>query len=182
VIFVSRRGSESELYALDWSNGERVRLTYTDVVEDDPCWSPGGDQIAFSSLVSGRKQLFEMNADGTGLRQLTSGWGHARFPDYSPDGTAIVYELSVGALDHRAVTTIHVLDLTSGRTTPLARFGQQASAPRWADGGRQVVFTRTGPDEIHSQIYIMPNSGGDGTSLTSSAGNDHWPAVSPSYR
>ena len=123
-----------------------------------------------------------MNADGTDQRQLTTGWGHARFPDYSPDGSAIVYELAVGALDQRAVTTIYVLDLDTGSTSPVVQFGDQASTPSWADDGRQIVFTRNGPDGIRTQLYIMNSDGTNATALTSSAANSRWPVVSSDYR
>jgi TolB protein len=49
-----------------------------------PHWSPDGRQIVFHRAVgsSGRFQLFLINADGTGERQLTNSPGMNGFPNW----------------------------------------------------------------------------------------------------
>lgn len=65
--------------------------------------SQDGSTIAFStdtSLVAGEstngfQNIFVMNSDGTGLRQLTHGTGaHSRSPKLSADGSVVVFESS----------------------------------------------------------------------------------------
>lgn len=55
-------------------------------------WSPDGKRIAFSAVIAemGGQQIYVMDADGTGLVQLTTNGG--RYPSWSPDGKQIVYE------------------------------------------------------------------------------------------
>jgi opacity protein-like surface antigen len=62
----------------------------------DPAWSPDGKQIAFVDH-RGAGDLYVMNADGSGLRQLTqsslppaANYG-ARQPAWSPDGSRIAF-------------------------------------------------------------------------------------------
>lgn len=58
---------------------------------ESPRWSPDGRAIAFTSRRAGFWQVYVMNADGTGLRQVTEGaWDH-RYPAWSPDGRWLAY-------------------------------------------------------------------------------------------
>jgi Tol biopolymer transport system component len=68
-------------------------------------WSPDGRRIAFTrtSLVasdlSAWSDLFVINRDGSGLRQLTTST-RGRFivaPSWSPDGTAIAFGFETGS-------------------------------------------------------------------------------------
>jgi hypothetical protein len=63
----------------------------------DLSWSPNGDQIIFSagsdwSSNQADHQLYSINADGSGLRQITTAdMGNAYHPGWSPDGQWIAY-------------------------------------------------------------------------------------------
>jgi Tol biopolymer transport system component len=48
-----------------------VQLTSNSVPDLTPTWSLDGTQIVFVRTVSGRQQLFRMNADGTEVTQIT---------------------------------------------------------------------------------------------------------------
>jgi Tol biopolymer transport system component len=55
-------------------------------------WSPDGRQIAFTRVVPPNTfDIWVVNADGSGLRQLTGEPGSDNYPAWSPEGTAIVY-------------------------------------------------------------------------------------------
>jgi len=63
----------SHIYVLDVTTGALMKLaahesTYLD---EAPAWFPDGKHIVFQSDRSGTMQLWVMNADGTGARQLT---------------------------------------------------------------------------------------------------------------
>jgi dipeptidyl aminopeptidase/acylaminoacyl peptidase len=68
-------------------------------LEEDraPTWSPDGTMLAFMSQSQnpsccGPWQIWAVNADGTGLTNLTADAGvDDQFPSWSPDGTAIVF-------------------------------------------------------------------------------------------
>ena len=57
---------------------EQVRLTTSPADDADPAWSPDGTKIAFMSERTGRRQVWVMNADGSGQTQLTNAREHRR--------------------------------------------------------------------------------------------------------
>ena len=54
-------------------------------------WSPSGNQVLFVSTRNGNEDICVINADGTGLRQLTEHPGFDSHASWSPDGRTIVF-------------------------------------------------------------------------------------------
>jgi len=85
----------TEIYLIDARGRSKPRrLTNNSEEERAPAWSPDGKQITFSCRVGGKAlQVCLMNADGSGLRALTTNTG--RSSAWSPDGKRIVFHRSV---------------------------------------------------------------------------------------
>jgi hypothetical protein len=62
---------------------------------NNPSVHPSGDRITFEY----NQQIWEMNLDGSSLRERVSGGSRLRYPTYSPDGRYVAY-LSTAAEDH----------------------------------------------------------------------------------
>ena len=83
-------------------------------------WSPGGDALTFAR----HPDLFLINADGSGLTQLTNDQEPDRSPAWSPDGSRIAFSSGLGS-----DSDIYIIDLQSAVTirptptpTPEIRF------------------------------------------------------------
>jgi serine/threonine protein kinase/Tol biopolymer transport system component len=79
-------------------------------------WLLGG-KIVFSSKEGGGEDIWVMNADGTGKRQLTSGSGINTNPAASPDGRFVVFTSTRGGAAHiwrMDVDGSNLKQLTSG--------------------------------------------------------------------
>jgi hypothetical protein len=99
IVFVKTRGEETlnrsraegNLYKLSpiSPDGSVTPITnFTGAAISDPCVSFDGKKILFSLRRQGDRyrNIFEINADGTGLRQVTSGGGNDFDPLYLPNG------------------------------------------------------------------------------------------------
>ena len=60
-----------------------------------PAWSPDHKQLAFVRYVGSYFQIFTINADGTGRKQITWSASHHEHPKWSPDGTRIAFDGNV---------------------------------------------------------------------------------------
>ena len=69
-----------------------TRLTTAPGQDQFGAWSPDGTKIVFESVRTGVKQIWLMNADGSGQQQLTfDSTPKDQVPDWSPDGSQISY-------------------------------------------------------------------------------------------
>jgi Tol biopolymer transport system component len=101
IAFSSDRAGGSDIWLVDPDGSNLRRLTDTvGVHEVDPDWSPDGSKIAFDACVADsypcpgvvpNYEIFTMDADGSHLKRLTRVPKLDTHPDWSPDGTQIVF-------------------------------------------------------------------------------------------
>lgn len=78
-----------DIYLVEVATAKIYQLTSGFGSNESPHWSPDGRHIAFQSTRTGSKQLFIMNADGKGLKQVST-YGINESPSwmhYPPAGT-----------------------------------------------------------------------------------------------
>jgi Tol biopolymer transport system component len=104
--------------------------------EHDPAWSPDRSRIVFASDVTGVNYLYLVNADGTGLRQLTTGFGTDIQPAWSPDGTQIAF------ISRRADLwfQVHVMNADGTNIRALTGLVTIQQNPNWAPDSRRLAF------------------------------------------
>jgi Tol biopolymer transport system component len=90
--------------------GEDRVLTTSPADDYDPAWSPDGRQIVFVSGRAGSDDLFVMDAEITGERQVTFYTGFDKRPTWSPNGARIAF-WSDRETGHAQIWVINV-DLT----------------------------------------------------------------------
>lgn len=138
---------------------------------DDPgyvhwgaAWSPDGQQIAFSRgknngpVVPGSPatELYIVDAEGAGMRQLTHNGRNNYLPAWSPDGSRIAY------ISGRAGWNTHevfVINADGSGDTNLTNNDVQEYGATWSPDGSRIAFgTKLGGD---IQIYTMNPDGTD---------------------
>jgi eukaryotic-like serine/threonine-protein kinase len=81
-----------DIWTWDFARRIKTRQTFDPKPDRAPTWSPGGREIAFSSLRTGVWQIFRRNVtSGQPDEQLTSSPGDKIVPDWSRDGKHLVF-------------------------------------------------------------------------------------------
>jgi Tol biopolymer transport system component len=101
VSYYQRAGEGSApLYTMNPDGSDPRELLVDSVYR--PRWSPDGSRLVFQRGIPGRIHM--INADGTGLRELTTIGGYQQAPEWSPDGRRIGFRTDTFLPDRHSVT------------------------------------------------------------------------------
>ena len=87
---VEQNNGHHVLYQMDLDTKKPVLLTQTEDNESAPAFIAEGGKVAFLSNAGGTSQVWEMNPDGTGRRQLTHEPDGVSGFLFSPDGKRVI--------------------------------------------------------------------------------------------
>lgn len=161
--------SNWDIYTMDVTGGNVVRLTSDAATDGFPDWSPDGSKIAFRRIIGGTSQIFVMNADGSGMVQLTAGPGGST-PAWSPDGARIAFDS-----DPTGRSEIYVMDADGTGLTQVTTAG--GTNPNWSLDGTRIVFYAS--RNRNADIYSINPDGSREVRLTSGKDSEHSPAWGP---
>jgi Tol biopolymer transport system component len=147
-------------------------------IRGKPSWSPDGSRFVFQGGVGGGGyDIFLINADGSGLRNLTNTPTQNELdPAWSPDGSKIVF-----AAPGTGGQLLYTMDPSGANRTQLSQPASGSSStldssPDWAPDGSRIAFSRLVYNG-GSGIYVMPATGGSPTRLVAPI-NDQIPTSS----
>jgi hypothetical protein len=115
------------------------------------------------------RRIFQVNSDGTGLVQVTSGASDDS-PAWSPDGRSIAFVRKQGS----SGTDIFRMDPLGGHLTRLTNTGWNQD-PTWSPDGQYIAFSGRCSNQC---IAVMSADGATGTRLI---GNPDGHSVSPAW-
>ena len=134
--------------------------------------TPSG-RIAFESERDGNVEIYVMNADGTGLTNLTNNAAGDWIPVWSPDGSQIAFASGRDGIS----TEIYVMNADGTSQTRLTSNSAGDWWPAWSPDGSQIAFESE--RDGNGEIYVMNTDGTSQTRLTSNPARDFSPAWSP---
>lgn len=85
----------------------------------DASFSPDGSEILYAANHDGDLEIYVVNADGAGRRQLTDNDKQDFFPSWSPDGATIVF-----SSDRSGAVELYLMDADGGNQRPLIDGGR----------------------------------------------------------
>ena len=162
IAFSSSHYTEPAIFTSGPFGRDRRRLTGPGVYDFNPAWSPTGREVVFTRrrngneiwiggrsgerlLTQGREPSWSVRGDvayeergainvirpdGTGLRQVAR---RGSEPDWSPDGTRLVFEVG-GDIVQMRLGGSHLRRVTQGRAAD--------SSPAFSPDGKRIVFVR----------------------------------------
>ncbi len=120
------------------------------------CWTPGS-QIIYSSSTGRNLDLWIMNADGTGNRQLTFTTDrHELQPELSPDGRYIVFQV----VQQSGLRSVWRMSVDGGGARELVRNVDRFAEPH-VSPDLQWVFYNSRDESGSSAFWKVPFDGGD---------------------
>ncbi len=157
LVFVKSMASET--LNRNWADGNLYKLSpispdgvvtpitnFTGAAISDPCVSFDGKKILFSMRPPGGtwRNIYEINADGTGLRQVTSGGGHDFDPLYLPDDQIMFTSSRDDEMDeynHALAEHLYVCDQNGGNLERVSFNQSNDFDPDLLPDGR-IIYTR----------------------------------------
>jgi Tol biopolymer transport system component len=187
IAFASdrRAGEDLDIWSMRPTGDNPVNLTAdSEADEFGPSWRPDGRKVAFMSNrvtatnPEGDFEIYLMNANGSGVRQLTANGFDDEFPSWSPDGRNLVFQRDfdpvIGQVDYDLFTMkadgTHQRNLTRSP-------GINDQDADWSPDGRRIAFA-TDRDE-NFEIYTMRADGSRQVNRTQHPGVDIQPDWQP---
>ncbi|ODS35435.1 hypothetical protein BEH94_01360 [Candidatus Altiarchaeales archaeon WOR_SM1_SCG] len=170
IVFNSDRSGNTEIWVMDADGSNPVQLTNdSSWYSWAPDWSPDGSEIVFTrhNGPSGvcwtcqTHEIWKMNADGTGLVQLTDNNRRDMLPRFSPDGAKIAFNRAQWESDCCNAVDVYVMDADGSNPVQVTIDTKYDWMGDWAPNNK-ILYACSGYSSNDEICYINP----DGSAYT----------------
>jgi tol-pal system beta propeller repeat protein TolB len=175
IVFNSDREGQvyGDLYRMDSTGENIVRLTNFFYYDCDAQWSPDGSKIVWACWTEPtRRDIWIMNPDGSEMLRLNYDSSDDTWPTISPDGEKVAFttgrtgDLEVFVMNIDGSNPINLTNLSSG----------DDRYPTWSPDGSRIAFcSKREPHNEDFEIYIMNADGSNQKRITNKLGDDMHP-------
>ncbi len=177
LVYGGTGASGRRIYLQAVGGQNPLDLTRDSTADDDqPVFSPDGEQIAFRSSREGGG-IFVMGRTGEAVRRVTSvGFN----PAWSPDGTQLVFTTENVELYPQNVVAHSELRTVAVNTGEMRRLNAgDAVGASWSPHNHRIAYARRLGIPFQVDVWTIPVTGGTPVSVTSDVATDWSPTWSP---
>jgi Tol biopolymer transport system component len=174
IVFTSLKDGDLDIYTMNVDGSNVRRLTTAPGYDGGPFFSPDGTKIVYrawhptdaADLASyqgllaqrlvrpGRMELWVMNADGTGQRQITRLGGANFAPFFTPDGRRIIF-----SSNHRTPRSsnfdLFLVDLDGSNLEQVTTSGTFDGFPQFSPDGRRLVWASNRHARLSNETNVF---------------------------
>jgi len=173
IVFTSLKDGDLEIYTMNVDGTDVRRLTTTPGYDGGPWWSPDGKQIAYrawhptdSALVNyrellaqrlvrpNRMELWVMNADGSGQRQITQLGGANFGPSWTPDGRRLIFSSNY-TQPRSGNFDLYLINLDGTGLERVTTSNTFDGFPMFSPDGRKLVWASNRHDAIATETNLF---------------------------
>ena len=164
LLFISYRlgGVEHdgwEMFVMDTDSGDITQLTDDNGFIREMFWSPAGSRIFYTSgsvLTPdggrvGDNEIFVMDADGTGVVQLTDNETEDRAVGWSPDGARVAFTSARDGDDRR----LFLMNADGSDVIQVTDHDVWGRGAEWSPDGTRVLYTNYWADDDDTEIFVF---------------------------
>jgi len=165
VAVMAQENEAWDIWVLDLERETRMRLTFTQVMDWDPAWTPDGRNVLFWE--GGTRDISMKSADGTGeiARVVGEEYPDSGIPSSSPDGKHLVFWVR----NADTKEDIYVMPLEGdGKPAELIRTPFPEDEPAISPDGAYLAYMSE--ESGQREIYLTSFPGGEGKWQVSAKG------------
>jgi len=159
LAYTSFEGNEPHVVIVDPGN-DKEQAVLPGGTSFAPAFAPDGQSLALSITVNGNTDIYAVNADGSGLRRLTTSPAIDTEAEFSSDGKQIVF-----SSDRSGSQQLYVMDADGTGQRRISFGSGEYGSPAWSGDGKRIAFTNINGGSM--RIGIMNMDGSDQKLLTS---------------
>ncbi|MBE2269155.1 MAG: PD40 domain-containing protein, partial [Anaerolinea sp.] len=177
VVFETTRNGNWDLYAADMANGRVFPLVNAPDGDDvNAAWSPDGRRLLFQSdrpdTNGVRKwQIYELNLTTMAITRLSDGSTIDVDPQYSPDGSSIVFR---SYTSEGAVSLINLMDVNGANRRVITGEDQDSTNPVWSPQNHYIAYQAVKNGQL--DLFLYDVAAGITRQLTDSDVPDYAPS------
>jgi TolB protein len=175
VSYERRDGiSKPIVYAQNLASGRRIILANEKGSNSSPAWSPDGKRLAVVLTRDGNSQIYQVNADGTGLSRLSNSNGIDTEPTFSPDGNFVYF-----TSDRGGSPQIYRVSANGGASERLTFNGSFNARPQISPDGRYMSYVTVRNRAFRIAVMNLTNRE---ETLVSQGPKDDSPSFAPNSK
>jgi TolB protein len=172
IAFAADTGKHRrDIFVMDWDGGALSQVTKASQ-NILPSWAPSGAELAFTSFLAGKPDLYVIPVGGGRPRSISARPGLNMGGVYSPDGSKIAVTLS-----QDGNSEIYLLTRDGGVLKRLTNNPFIDTSPSWSPDGSRIAFV----SDRHGnpQIWTMAADGSGQQKVTRRGNYNQTPSWSP---